>query len=239
MLDQFNTKAQIAQNKSIKRYKNPHFFPIINSIYWRMQYNLSYYKRDFIKEVDYGFDANINKIHHSCYLQGFWQSEKYFKEENQNLKDQFTLTHPIDPELVKVIKNKENTIAIHIRRSDYMQTNSQHIVIPMEYYVKGIEYFKQKLINPNFIVFSDDINWVKQQNIFQSENFLIMDNHDPEIDLFLMSFCHHQIIANSTFSWWAAWLNNYRDKVIIAPKSWMKDKKFENPDLIPEDWIKL
>jgi hypothetical protein len=133
-----------------------------------------------------------------------------------------------------------NSVSLHVRRGDYVQNpiiNQTHGLCSLEYYEKAVQYMAEKLEKPVFFVFSDDILWCKENlklpfpTVFVEGNFL---NYE---DLTLMSACQHQIVANSSFSWWGAWLNNFAKKIVIAPKKWFNDQEIK--DLIPQTWTRL
>ena len=140
---------------------------------------------------------------------------------------------------MKKLKKKypidENNISIHIRRTDYVTSNGYHPVQSIEYYKQAIEIIGDY---DNIFVFSDDINWCKENLKF--DNMIFVDGNDDVEDMWLMSICNHNVIANSSFSWWGAWLNNNPDKKVIAPNNWFGSQTNLNTnDLIPNTWIKI
>lgn len=194
----------------------------------------------------------------NIYLDGFFQSEKYFLDIREViLKDLeliSTVRAEVSPtflEFESLIKSKPWSISLHVRRGDYV-TNAHafktHFVDLTEYYKRSISVISKKMMEagmdtePHFFVFSDDITWVRQNmNIPGNATYIVCSNgknlEDYE-ELTLMSFCKNNIIANSSFSWWGAWLNRNSEKIVIAPKQWTA-KNTENPNIIPETWIKL
>jgi hypothetical protein len=143
------------------------------------------------------------------------------------------------------IKNS-NSISIHIRRGDYVSnqhTNDIHGLCSLDYFYKSVQYMNSKIYNPIYFIFSDDMDWVKKN--FNTENlkykFIETNMNQNHLDLILMSYCKHNIISNSSFSWWGAWLNININKIVIAPKIWFANKKMNNliSDLIPNNWITL
>jgi hypothetical protein len=145
-------------------------------------------------------------------IEGFFQSEKYFKHHRDKLLKKFKSSFPYYP---------DERVAIHVRRGDYLKVSDYHPVCDLDYYQRAIDMFPA---DTKFLVFSDDIDWCEQS--FEGKRFthyqaigLISGLGDLD-DFYLMSSCHHQIISNSTFSWWASWLNTNPDKRIIAPKQW-------------------
>ena len=190
---------------------------------------------------------NVEKIkkNKKVYLLGYFQSELFFNKKDILKKFNLNFDRGIDQSLKKKIL-QSNSISVHIRRGDYLSKTifEKDITLPINYYKNSIDYIKKKIPNPIFFIFSDDIMWVK--NVFKKELpfIYIVDNskykNSPKIDFFLMSICKHNIIANSTYSWWAAWLNKYKSKIIIAPKDW-KDKSLilKNKIQIPKSWVRL
>ncbi|HOV15035.1 MAG TPA: alpha-1,2-fucosyltransferase, partial [Spirochaetota bacterium] len=140
------------------------------------------------------------------------------------------------------IKNS-NSVSIHVRRGDYVgniKTLNFHGVCEIDYYIDAINSIKQKVQNPLFFIFSDDIEWCK--NNIKDENSIFIDfERDDYVDMYLMTVCKHNIIANSSFSYWAAYLNQNFDKIVIAPKKWFKDdnQNKRTEGLIPEKWIRI
>jgi hypothetical protein len=125
-------------------------------------------------------------------------------------------------------------IGIHIRRGDYLRFPDHHPILPIEYYKTAIDYFKAD----NVFVFSDDIDWCKSNII--GDNIIYIENEKDYIEMYLMSLCENNIISNSSFSWWGAWLNENKNKKVIGPKLWFGNAiQFISDDIIPEGWIKI
>lgn len=198
------------------------------------------------EKKDFVFDPEFFGIEDGSYVRGFWQSEKYFKDIANTIREDFSFVS--EPEG----RNKEfadqiassQSVSLHIRRGDYVkvaETNSLHGVCSISYYKQAINILSEKIQNPVFFIFSDDMDWVKENFSIQAEHYYVDENNAATNfeDLRLMSLCRHNIIANSSFSWWGAWLNASKSKIVVAPKQWMNDPSFETPDLIPASWIRL
>jgi len=207
------------------------FFPFLNK---------HYIVQNLYQPCDSGTRYGDN-----CYYDGYWQSEKYFKAIENELKQdlQTKLQSRLDKSNISHLNEIENqaSISLHIRRGDYISIESNKGMFStcsLEYYEKAMNYFKNEISSPVFFIFSDDINWARSN--FKGEQFRFVDNNSqsPEIDLFLMSKCKHNIIANSSFSWWGAWLNTNINKIVIAPKKWFKNK-MSDKDLIPDNWLRI
>jgi hypothetical protein len=178
-------------------------------------------------------ELNYNNDSH-YYLNGYWQSEKYFKDIEDNIRKELKIPKHVLDKFSKLPIN-ENNVSIHIRRTDYVKLNDYHPVQSIEYYQKGLDIIAEY---DNIFVFSDDINWCKSN--LQFDNMIFIEGFDDVEDLWLMSLCKHNIIANSSFSWWGAWLNNNPNKKVIAPDNWFGQKvNINTNDLIPENWIRI
>ena len=207
----------------------------------------------YIKEKQCSFDKNILRASDNIYLDGYWQSEKYFstqsadilsnKENIENLiRQEFTLKNEFqikNIDLTRKIKNS-NSISIHIRRGDYTDSKTKKSIglCPVKYYHQAITEIINKVKNPIFFIFSDDIKWSKNNLQINLPATFIDGNKNYE-DLILMSMCKHNIIANSSFSWWGAWLNQNPNKIVIAPKKWFVKTTLDTKDLIPNAWIRI
>ncbi len=197
-------------------------------------------------EKQFNFEPWILSLKDPVYLDGYWQSERYFKEIEPTIRDEFRAKEPLAG------KNKElgdlvlsvNAASLHVRRADYVTNplaNLWNGTCDVDYYVRAISTIASTVENPHFFVFSDDIEWARQ-NIPLDHNAVYVDHNNAATnyeDLRLMSLCKHNIIANSTFSWWGAWLNRNPDKVVIAPQKWFQTPKMDTRDLVPDTWITL
>lgn len=178
------------------------------------------------------------------YIVGDWQSEKYFNDISDLIKKEFVLKNQIDKahdELIQQIKSTDS-ISIHLRGGDYVvgKKSSFHGICSPEYYSKSISYIIKNVKFPHFFIFTDDINWAKKHIKFPEPYTLVSNSKNkPYEEIIFMSKCKHNIIANSTFSWWSAWLNNNPTKIVIAPKRWFANDKIDSSDIIPLSWIKM
>lgn len=192
------------------------------------------------KEPHFHFDENIFNIKNDTNIDGYFQSELYFKHIEDDIKNLFVFKKNVQDKSSLILKEKKKTklISIHIRRNDYLGLKHIYNLLDIEYYQKSINMFDDEVYQ--YFIFSDDIGWCKQ--IF-GENELIeyIEGNDPYVDLCLMTQCDHNIIGNSTFSWWGAWLNSNSSKKIISPSIWFNPnrKDLNTKDLIPNDWIKI
>ncbi len=241
LLDKFNVKENILNplflsisyrlnnNSFLKRVKK---YPVLN-----------HFTYSTITESEF----DINKIQNlkNVYLSGVWQMDDLFEEYRNLIKEEFILKNKLSVENKSFLNKikQSNSIAIHIRRGDLLSRPAAVADQPYstdKYYYDGVNIMKEKLKNPELFVFSDDIDWVNNNLKFVLPTTFI-DNNGPDYEHFnLICNCKHQIIANSTFSWWAAWLNNYQGKIIISPKWWYRDP-VKNGSIIriPQDWTIL
>jgi len=175
---------------------------------------------------------------------GTWQSEIFFKDVESIVRSTYIFTESLlSIQTLKIASliQSQNSISIHIRRGDYLsdQYNNGFVgVCTEEYYSKAIDYIKRQVKTPLFYIFTDDKEWVNEN--FKLENAVYINHNsgkDSWEDMYLMSQCKHNIIANSSFSWWGAWLNSNPDKIVIAPKLWWR--LFKKDDVVPNDWIRL
>lgn len=180
------------------------------------------------------------------YLEGYWGSEKYFKGIEDIIRQDFTFKSRPDEENKKLIEKIKNSksISIHIRRGDYVldkKTNQFHGVCSLKYYQQAVKLITQKISRPYFFVFSDDPQWAEKHFKLQLPMQVVKHNYKKSHheDMRLMTFCQHNIIANSSFSWWGAWLNSNPDKIVIAPKNWFNDPKINTKDIIPKSWLRI
>lgn len=240
-LGNFNIIENFATEEEISQLKYPSGIG-----FWSSKLNqvlMPYYFQSYVKELDFNFEPNIIKVPSDVYLDGYWQSEKYFADIEDIIRNEFVVTSPQEGsnrELANQIKSCES-VSLHIRRGDYVSnphTNKTHGTCDMDYYLRCIECLTKTVKNPHFFVFSDDIEWARL-NLKLPYSITFIDNNGPEKnyeDLRLMSICKHNIIANSSFSWWGAWLNANPDKIVLAPKRWFNTNERNTKDLIPEEW---
>lgn len=195
-----------------------------------------------VKEKHFHFDPGVFDLPDGTYLHGYWQSEKYFTAISDIIRGDLTVKPPLAG------KNKEiadaaaacNSVSLHIRRADYV-TESIFQPCSLDYYKAAVEHIAGAAPNPHFFAFTDDKAWVRE-NFKLDYPLTFVEHNGPDKnyeDLRLMSSCKHNIIANSTFSWWAAWLNKNPGKIIFAPKKWFTDKAHSDPkDIVPASWLR-
>ena len=191
--------------------------------------------RPLIQEAGFSFDENLfNNCPDWVDIRGYFQSERYFKHIREDLLKDFKFKGEILESCYEMIDSFDiPPISLHIRRTDYI-TNPNHTAIDISYYEKALKEFDHREV----IVFSDDPEWCHNQSLFDDDRFLIAEGNSNYIDMCLMTLCKGHIIANSSFSWWGAWLSN--SEKIIAPSGWFEgsnNEHLDTKDVIPENWI--
>lgn len=233
-LDKFKINAEISTPEEVERLMQ------------KGRRNL--FKKTQIRERRFGlFKVNL-KIRNDCYLNGYWQSEKYFKDIKELIREEFIFKEMLDGKYFIDLQYQitlSNSVSVHFRRGDYVSSkkvNQLFEVCSIDYYQRAVKLISERIAMPKLFVFSDDISWVKSHFHTQFPMFFV-DTSDPLLhsDFRLMSMCKHHIIANSTYSWWAAWLNPNKEKIVVAPRKWYKNKRKQRQaaDLVPKEWIKI
>jgi hypothetical protein len=206
--------------------------------------------RKIFTESKHAFNESFDTIKPPVLLDGYWQSEKYFMEYETIIQNDFQFknldTHDKNNLILKDILSN-NSVSVHIRRGDYVKYGNPNMykgLCNTFYYQNAIKLFLEKYENIKFYFFSEDPEWVSENILNKEFNSIIVNGNigsDCWKDMYLMSKCKHHIIANSSFSWWGAWLNSNPDKMIVAPKKWFNTNEpyFEPNNLVPENWIRL
>jgi hypothetical protein len=200
-----------------------------------------------VREKHLHFDPEVLHLPDGIYLHGYWPSEKYFTSIADIMHRELTVKLHLsgrDNEIADQITSCDS-VSVHIRRGDYLpNTYSEQLLetSSLEYYLCSVEHIIANVNKPHIFVFTDDKAWARE-NFNLPYPITFVDHNGPDKnheDLRLMSLCKHNIIANSTFSWWGAWLNNNPDKIVCAPNKWFTDKaKSSSKDLIPDSWVKI
>lgn len=235
-LDAFTILKDVAYTEEITQLKYPYGF--VSKV-------VRLFKRKILRQTSVVFNQKIASLTGSHYLDGYWQSPKYFESIRPTLLTDFTLRDPLSTsaqDLLNQIKNT-NSVSLHVRRGDYVQNPRvlrENGVCSVGYYEKAVTEIEKTHHGVTYFVFSDDINWIKSNIALPNKTVVFVEDATlsaPQ-ELYLMSQCQHNIIANSSFSWWAAWLNQHEDKVVIAPTPWFDTISYD-PNLIPDSWIQL
>lgn len=232
MLDEFDIKLPSIDVEKLDEWKFIRQSNFFEKRLYRRSIN-SKYKYQFVSDT-YDvteYSPSYYYTRDDSYYMGWYQNEKYFKHIRNEILEDFTLKKKLF--VPDIITGSNNTVSIHVRRGDFV---SGGWCMSENYYKEAIEIIKRKVWSPVFIIFTDDVEWVKN-NMFSDDGFFIQDygNYTAAEELMLMSKCKHNIIANSSFSWWGAWLNTNEEKVVVGPKEWTPRQK--NPN--SEDWISI
>jgi hypothetical protein len=239
-----NQLFQYAVSRSLSLTHNCDFYFDFKSMLPTEPLELIYFQNLKIKEANFNFNLPIikddffyKKLSDNVFLDGYWQSEKYFNEHREVILSDLS----IGIDILTYLKNKypvinDNTVSMHIRRGDYLKNQKKFPIQPMTYYENCYDTLNDS--NINILIFSDDISWCRENIKFK--NCFFIENEKNITDLYLMSLCKNNIIANSSFSWWGAWLNKHKDKTVFAPKLWFGPKLLLNTeDIVPETWVKI
>lgn len=175
--------------------------------------------------------------------EGWWQSPHYFSDIASEIRREFAFRHPILPEARPLLDRIEQThsVCLNVRRTDFLQVDTLNTT-NRDYFLRAVDYLAERVENPVFFVFSDDMRWCEENLRLPFETHFVQ--HDLKGEKFgnyhrLMRACKHFIIPNSSFAWWAVWLNDHPDRIVIAPRHWFNDPGIDTSDLVPEDWIRL
>ena len=236
-LNCFDNSIQIATTKELSIFNPPN--NIISSLksVLGISMPIRYYENTF------KYNESFSELPNEILLEGYFQSEKYFIQIRSLLLQDFKWRSPatgVNLSLIEKIKST-NSVSIHIRRGDFAENkviNSIHGLCDISYYKRAISHINLKMENVFFFIFSDDINWAKKE-IGITSNVVYVDHNigkESYWDMRLMSYCKHNIIANSSFSWWAGWLNENQSKIVCAPEKWFNNENMDTSDLIPRSW---
>lgn len=247
-LSMMNIRADIATPKElmaigIQSDTKLLWAPFVKKIFSGKRFN---HRSLYFKEKSFVFDPEMRNLKTPIYLDGYWQSERYFSDIFSALQSDFSLKTSFDKSNKSMLDQIicSNAVSLHVRRGDYVSnptTSQYHGVCSLDYYRAAIDYMAKNTVNPHFFVFSDDMQWVADNLRIDHPRTLVQENGADRgaVDMALMKSCRHHIIANSSFSWWGAWLNPFREKIVVAPKRWFNQSNIDTKDLLPEKWVKL
>ena len=238
-LDNFDIQAPCASrrlfNKMNRKSKLPKF---ICRLIGR-EYQKSYRVYEDVPNV---YQPDL--MHRTGLFWGYYQSPRYFEHIRPQLLREFSLKTPMDAanqEMLNKIKRTPNAVSLHVRRGDYLKCQDSFYLCDLDYYAAAMEYIAARVENPHFFLFSDDIEWVMNnlKTKFPCTPVAINSGDTGYFDIELMKHCRHNIIANSTFSWWGAWLNPNPDKIVIAPQKWARPPVHPEWNIYPDGWVVL
>lgn len=219
-------------------------YPYTHYHLWQVFHKLGIKRATMLVEnANESYEENVFHTEHSCYYDGYWQNERYFKHIRPEVTKAFT-PRVISEQNLKFCDNmkRHKCVSIHIRRGDYVNHPLYGGICDKAYYQRAITYIQEKTDCDYYIIFSNDIKWCKENlsDLLMGKDVVFVNwnkGKDSYQDMYLMSRCNYNIIANSSFSWWGAWLNYHEDKIVICPTKWnnIKSSKFE----LPQSWIKI
>lgn len=198
----------------------------------------------YIQEYAPHFQPKVLSSANEIYLHGWWQNERYFIDSRKTLLDDFTVRTSLEGKNLKVAEHIQTSgsVAIHVRRADYVtnqKTKQYHGELTHDYYEQALDRITAFIPQPTLFIFSDDIPWVKKYLPFPFETIHVDWNSNlPHEDMRLMSLCQHHIVANSSFSWWGAWLSRNPNQIVVAPNRWTQDPRDLN-ERVPTRWIRI
>lgn len=244
-LRHFDISAEIAADEDLAPFQ-PSTSPMSGLIDRFIQRCKPFYRRHCVWQQGDGYDERIWRVPPNAYLVGYWQSEKYFADIRDVLLRELRVVTEPSVENLEVMQrlSQAQSVSLHVRRGDYVTHPGVRSVLntcSVDYYRRAVRAIARAVRSPEFFVFSDDPTWAKNHLKLDYPTTFV-ENNGPERDyedLRLMSCCKAHIIANSTFSWWGAWLSTNPSKIVVAPKHWYRAPNRSSRDLIPSDWIKV
>lgn len=240
----FSLDVAIADRQSIRRVLGWQSGKTVRRFLRKAPFSMLRSSR-LVIEPGFTYWSGLADISLPVYLLGYWQSEKYFSDVADEIRQDFTFRAEQEGRNAELASQmvSENAISLHVRRGDYVsnkKTLATHGICSLEYYQRAVALLAERVENPVFYVFSDDMAWVRDNLQIDFPVHYVDHNRGSQSynDMRLMSLCKHHIIANSSFSWWGAWLNQSASKIVIAPKNWFANGT-DTSDLIPADWIRI
>jgi len=230
-------KRLICDTKGMLTPHNP-YTSYIKNIFRKIEFSDSVNYEITLQERGFNFSI-VPKVDKNIKLLGYYQSEKYFFEHKREVLNLFEIDDTTSQYLMSKYENllDEDTCSIHIRRGDYLNLQNHHPTLSIDYYLESVKIIGE---DKHFLIFSDDISWCETNFDFIPNKTFVKGNSDYQ-DLYLMSMCKNNIIANSSFSWWGAWLNQNENKKVVIPKKWFGPaySTYDTKDLYPKNWIKI
>lgn len=242
LLNRFRINLKYANHKETKKF---YLFKNILISYYLRAISLKLYRflHKFLNSSSVIYEKNFDKrkILSETLFDGYWQNLKYLEENKKILKKQFQLKNisNLHRKFLKQLSNKKNSVAIHIRiYRNHRNEKNFHGNVSSEYILKAIKKIEAQIENPHYFIFSNSKDWFIKNINMNEKNFQIIHGYKDYEDLISISKCKHQIISNSTFGWWGAWLNENPNKIVIAPKKWFKKRK-NIKNFISKNWLQI
>ena len=246
-LDSWNVQGRLAAPAEVTRVAGGRPRSLRKGLSRLWQLRLPPHRRSIYQEPGFSYDPRFWQVPQRVLLVGFFQTERYFEGVQEQIRQEFTLRQPPSQRFQSWAGQiaSRPCAAVHIRRGDYIQDPyiaNKHGHCDFDYYARAVQLLGERCATQlHFFLFSDDPGWVEREMDFPYPHSLVESAPDglEAEDLLLMSRCQHLIIANSSFSWWAAWLGGYPSRIVIAPQRWFRDPGIDTRDLYPPSWIKI
>jgi hypothetical protein len=241
----FNIKMDLAESEDVRKILGWQSSPRIRGLFSRRRFAVFRSSKHVI-EPSFEYWHGMRNSPSDCYLKGYWQSEKYFYDVAELIRKDFAFRQLLDNKNAEcaALISEVNAVSLHVRRGDYAShasTAATHGLCSIEYYRAALQLVAERVPNAHLFIFSDDICWVKK-NLPLDLPFHYVDHNHGEYsfnDMRLMSMCKHNIIANSSFGWWGAWLNPRVDKIVVAPRRWFNIDNCDTRDIYCSSWVVL
>ncbi|RDV16706.1 alpha-1,2-fucosyltransferase [Pontibacter diazotrophicus] len=248
-LNHYNIDEVLATESEVEKLIGEYYSSSLYAKIYRKidSYRPKYKRKYYVEDENWRFEPEVMKVSSNVLLEGFWQHHKYYEKLDATILGELTLKkeETFTVKSLKDIEKDSTSVSLHIRRGDYVSdlNNASYFgVMPLHYYQKAVEHVNSQIKNPNFYIFSDDLDWAKDNlKMHVPMTFVDVEGGKKDyLELDAMSHCRHNIIANSTFSWWAAFLNKNPDKIVIAPEKWVVSEEMNKGIHIQfPSWIKL
>lgn len=244
----FRIQAQLADEEDLAAFglDGRHWPGQLDGVRRRLRAHLAPGPFQIWRERSFRFDPAIIELQGFVYLEGYWQSERYFLDQAEMLRHEFEPAEPTDSDNARLAAGIEavNAVSIHVRRGDYVHsatTNRYHGTCSIDYYRAAVAHMCANTTAPQFFVFSDEPEWVRAQFKLGVPITTVSINSPDRgyRDMLLMARCRHHITANSSFSWWGAWLGRDPAKIVVAPRRWFNSDSIDTRDLVPDTWVRM
>lgn len=246
-LNVYPIQGNLANQEIVDQLIRPSSNGLLNKLKHQLNRRRAIHKQWAFIEPHFHFYSKFFEASSPIYLSGYWQSEKYFLPIADQIRQTFTIEISIQEacfKTFKTIQSSTNSVSIHVRRGDMVKNPDVakiHGSCNLDYYLRCMKKVEERIKSPEYFVFSDDPLWCKQNLQSNFPIHFVSDNYAEKsyLDIQLMRQCKHHIIANSSFSWWGAWLNPNPDKIVIAPLNWFAHSEHNTSDLIPSSWLRF
>lgn len=255
LLDRARGEDHVYRDYDLTIFKVPHRF-LVSPTALRLLYKTKSSKickftrqylasgKNYVKEPHFGVveDLLTQPTDNTIY-EGWWQSERYFSDIADEIRQVFSFVHPLLPRSETLMKDiqQSNAICLNVRRTDFLKVDNLNTT-NKDYFLRGAKTIAEKVAEPHFFIFSDDVEWCRANLHLDYPTTVVGHEHKGEKFgnyMRLMMACQHFIIPNSSFAWWAVWLNTNKEKMVIAPKNWFNDSAYDTSDLVPDAWMRM